>query len=182
MPLKISNDVIKAAMTSNNAWTKKTLAEWGVPWPPPQGWRNALINGTEIPKWCGISKHEKEKLKAKQDKQFLTPENTEKLPISNKVLTFPEIKGKQTDQQAINTFYTSWEWRQLRYVFIKTKNRRCSCCGTTPDHGIRIVVDHIKPIRYFWHLRLEYKNLQLLCDECNMGKGSWDQTNWKDTT
>lgn len=41
---------------------------------------------------------------------------------------------------------------------------------------MKIVVDHIKPLSKFWHLRLERSNLQVLCDECNMGKGAWDET------
>lgn len=35
------HDVI-AAMSPAGAWTAITLAEWGVPWPPPHGWREAL--------------------------------------------------------------------------------------------------------------------------------------------
>ncbi|MFE1909521.1 hypothetical protein ACFW96_38565 [Streptomyces gardneri] len=31
-----------AAMTENGGWTKKQLAEWGIPFPPPQGWRKHL--------------------------------------------------------------------------------------------------------------------------------------------
>ncbi len=30
------------AMTPAGAWTAKQLAEWGVPWPPPKGWRHNL--------------------------------------------------------------------------------------------------------------------------------------------
>ena len=28
---------------------RTTLASWGVPWPPPKGWRRALENGEPIP-------------------------------------------------------------------------------------------------------------------------------------
>jgi 8-oxo-dGTP diphosphatase len=33
---------IERAKTKNGGWTKKTLAQWGVPWPPPKGWRDEL--------------------------------------------------------------------------------------------------------------------------------------------
>jgi len=33
---------IEAAKTPKGGWTKKTLASWGVPWPPPKGWKNEL--------------------------------------------------------------------------------------------------------------------------------------------
>lgn len=82
-------------------------------------------------------------------------------------------------ENKIRDFYECWEWKRLRYDFLKEKDRRCQCCGTSADDGVRIVVDHIKPIRFFWDLRLEKSNLQILCDDCNMGKGSRDQTDWR---
>jgi hypothetical protein len=33
---------IEAARTPNGGWTRETLASWGVPWPPPKGWRKDL--------------------------------------------------------------------------------------------------------------------------------------------
>lgn len=37
-----SPDEVTAAQTPDGGWTRKQLAEWGVPWPPPQGWRKHL--------------------------------------------------------------------------------------------------------------------------------------------
>lgn len=34
---------IEAARTPAGGWTRATLAEWGVPWPPPKGWKAKLI-------------------------------------------------------------------------------------------------------------------------------------------
>lgn len=34
---------IGAAMTEKGGWTRDTLAQWGVPWPPPKGWRARLL-------------------------------------------------------------------------------------------------------------------------------------------
>lgn len=34
---------IEAAMTPKGGWTRDTLAKWGVPWPPPKGWKLDLI-------------------------------------------------------------------------------------------------------------------------------------------
>ena len=36
--------IIDSQRTSNGGWTKETLAQWDVPWPPPQGWRMRLID------------------------------------------------------------------------------------------------------------------------------------------
>lgn len=85
----------------------------------------------------------------------------------------------EATQGKIDEFYDSWEWKRVRYDFLKGKNRRCQCCGSSAADGTRIVVDHIKPIRKYWHLRLESANLQILCDDCNKGKGSRDETDWR---
>jgi 5-methylcytosine-specific restriction endonuclease McrA len=82
-------------------------------------------------------------------------------------------------------FYRSWEWRRVRMEALIKHGQRCQCCGATPDatdmtgKPVRLCVDHIKPISKFWHLRLEPSNLQILCDECNQGKGNWDQTDFR---
>lgn len=33
---------IQDARTPKGGWTRETLASWGVPWPPPKGWRAEL--------------------------------------------------------------------------------------------------------------------------------------------
>lgn len=92
--------------------------------------------------------------------------------------SFPE--GSHAPTQAdIDAFYTSWDWARLRYRALQKAGRTCMCCGATPADGARIHVDHIKPIRHFWNLRLDPENLQILCEPCNMGKGSWDQTDFR---
>lgn len=70
------------------------------------------------------------------------------------------------------SFYSSWEWKAARYEAIKKHGRRCLCCGWEPgaDASNWLVVDHIKPIATFPHLALEQSNLQVLCNDCNMGK------------
>jgi hypothetical protein len=39
---------IEAAKTPRGGWTRAQLAEWGVPWPPPKGWRKALECGMTV--------------------------------------------------------------------------------------------------------------------------------------
>jgi 5-methylcytosine-specific restriction endonuclease McrA len=94
---------------------------------------------------------------------------------------FNNVK-QHSSQQDREDFYRSWDWRTLRMKVIKKYGRRCMCCGSTPSDvdtsgaPVRIVVDHIKPLANFWQMRLVPSNLQILCDECNMGKGAWDET------
>lgn len=105
--------------------------------------------------------------------------------LKNGVPTWPDAPpsrprtAKESPQSKIDDFYTSWEWRRLRYDFLKDRDRRCECCGAQPSDGVKIVIDHIKPIRHHWHLRLNFGNLQILCEDCNMGKGSRDETDWR---
>ena len=44
----------------------------------------------------------------------------------------------------------------------------CSVCCSED----RLVVDHIRPVRYYWNERLNDSNLQMLCGDCNKEKGS----------
>jgi len=33
---------VEGSRSPKGGWTKKQLAEWGVPWPPPKGWKSEL--------------------------------------------------------------------------------------------------------------------------------------------
>lgn len=95
------------------------------------------------------------------------------------LLPFTWFLQRQMTESEIHGFYRSNEWKRLRYAALAKYGRRCRCCGASPRHGVRIVVDHIKPIRTHPHLRLKLSNLQTLCDACNVGKGSRDRTDWR---
>ena len=76
-------------------------------------------------------------------------------------------------------FLQSFEWRSTRMLVIKKHGARCMCCGATPSTGAVMNVDHIKPRKLFPELALSLDNLQILCHECNHGKGNWDMTDWR---
>lgn len=100
------------------------------------------------------------------------------------VVTYPRSGPSPSDEKK-KAFYASWDWRTLRMEVLKTFGHRCQSCGAQPGETtvggqpVKIVVDHIKPISRFWALRLERSNLQVLCDECNQGKGAWDETDYR---
>lgn len=75
-------------------------------------------------------------------------------------------------------FYKSLSWRQIRYLALKN-SVGCNCCGARARDGVQLHVDHIKPISRYPELKLSLDNLQVLCDDCNIGKGSWDETDWR---
>jgi 5-methylcytosine-specific restriction endonuclease McrA len=78
-------------------------------------------------------------------------------------------------ENQITAFYSSYAWRNLRYIVLQKYGRKCMLCGSED----RICVDHIKPLRKYWSLRLDITNLQVLCEPCNHGKGNWDETDWR---
>lgn len=43
--MRPSLEEIDAARTANGGWTRESLAKWGVPWPPPAGWKKKVIAG-----------------------------------------------------------------------------------------------------------------------------------------
>lgn len=87
-----------------------------------------------------------------------------------------ERRVQDVSQAAIDAFYRSRDWTRLSYRAKVKHGRKCQCCGANSHDGAKIISDHIKPLRYFWGLRLDLNNIQVLCEPCNLGKGSWDDT------
>lgn len=76
-------------------------------------------------------------------------------------------------------FYSSTAWRQLRYLALKNASASCQCCGIGATPGNPLHVDHIKPRSRYPEFELSLDNLQVLCKDCNIGKGAWDDTDWR---
>lgn len=87
--------------------------------------------------------------------------------------------GKRPD------FYDTPQWRITRYERLKLSGRKCQCCGalggaSKPKGGVVVIhVDHIKPRSLYPELSLSVENTQALCEDCNLGKGNWDETDWR---
>lgn len=76
-------------------------------------------------------------------------------------------------------FYASREWRVLRYRALKLHGACCQCCGASAKDGKVMHVDHIKPRSKYPELELVLSNLQVLCEDCNLGKLAHDETDWR---
>lgn len=85
-----------------------------------------------------------------------------------------ELRGQAKPK--VLGFYDSREWHVLRYKVIKAHGRVCMACGSNEG---AMHVDHIKPRSRFPELALEFSNLQVLCKACNLGKSSWDETDFR---
>lgn len=112
-----------------------------------------------------VSSHSQEVTKAKRERkaQRFQPEKTQR------------VVGVASD-----AFLGTYEWRRVRMVALKKYGARCQCCGASPADGAVMNVDHIKPRKLFPELALDVNNLQILCHECNHGKGNWDMTDWRE--
>ena len=149
MLITITRDMIRLGI-SKGGYNKKQLQALGVPWPPEKGWidrfHNIQIDETAYKRFLS--------LKGKSGRK--------KKPSKNRV--------------AKDDFLESYEWRKLRYRALLKEGKRCQCCGRSPKDGIILHVDHIKPRKKYPQLALSIENLQILCHECNHGKGNWDET------
>lgn len=102
-----------------------------------------------------------------------------------------ELSGKKQRKAAINAnpakyrrgmgseFYQCREWRELRWEVLKEnaarqpdKKPHCEKCAAGAAAGSPLHVDHKKPRHYFPALELVKSNMQVLCGDCNIGKGA----------
>lgn len=60
-------------------------------------------------------------------------------------------------------------WR-LRAMVLMKDGARCKLCGTTPQDGSKLHVDHI--VAWANGGETELENLQILCEQCNIGKSN----------
>lgn len=140
----------------------------------PEGDINEILRALQIPSHCGWKKPAKKK-KRRADRHR-HQENSNKLHVSQKVAYVQGIDVRSVD------FLHTYEWRRVRMEALKKYGPRCQCCGASPETGAVMNVDHIKPRKLFPNLALDVDNLQILCHECNHGKGNWDMTDWRPET
>lgn len=81
-----------------------------------------------------------------------------------------------------DAFYRSYRWRSLRTDALEANRERygvltCECCLASATE--RWHVDHIHPRSLHPELALEIANLQVLCEDCNLGKGIRYRTDWR---
>lgn len=100
--------------------------------------------------------------KSKKEKQKQTP------VYKRHIIPYKPGMGSQ--------FHDTQEWMRLRYKALKAFGLRCSCCGTT---NTQFHVDHIEPRSKRPDLELVLSNLQVLCMDCNIGKGNSDNIRWR---
>ncbi|MGQ7276626.1 HNH endonuclease [Brevibacillus thermoruber] len=72
-------------------------------------------------------------------------------------------------------FYKSKEWLAIREQALVRDNYLCQDCLEEKRFKKADVVDHIKPIKWFWELRLVLSNLRSLCHRHHNQKTAKDK-------
>lgn len=67
--------------------------------------------------------------------------------------------------------------KKLRYQVLKRDHYRCVLCGRSAKDGVKLHVDHIKPVSRGG--KTELNNLRTLCADCNLGKSSSYDKNYQ---
>lgn len=112
---------------------------------------------------------------SKHDRWVWLLERLETLPPSKAAVRRRTATANRLDREA---FYRSPQWRAVRFDVLKDAGGRCVLCGSGGS-GVILHVDHIKPRSLRPDLSLEPKNLQCLCEDCNLGKSNRDDTDWR---
>ena len=85
------------------------------------------------------------------------------------------INSRTVSKRQANAFYKTKEWRTLSAELRKSAGPACAMCGRDfKKYGLSKNADHIKPLMYFWDLRLDPENIQIICYECNKAKSSFN--------
>ena len=82
-------------------------------------------------------------------------------------------------RQSASQFYASTKWKELRYIALKNSGGCCTLCGARSFDGVTLHVDHIVPRSVDPRKEYNLDNLQILCDDCNIGKSNRDCIDWR---
>ncbi|MBO2702205.1 HNH endonuclease [Shewanella algae] len=111
--------------------------------------------------WKWLSKHQD---KADIQASFFSPE------LGHRAFEHPE-QLSEFEPKTIDNFYQSRAWLALRYQVLQTHEHKCvECNRTKAEHNIVLHVDHILPRSKYPHKALDINNMQILCEDCNLGK------------
>lgn len=89
----------------------------------------------------------------------------------------PRLGDPHPDYKKDDGFYKSRAWRELRLLAL-ANCRVCQACGARPPDVV-LHVDHVQPRYKAPHLALSLENLQVLCEDCNVGKGAWSNADFR---
>ncbi len=86
------------------------------------------------------------------------------------------------DMIASADFLRTPHWKRARYDALLANDGRCELCARSKHQlgpGRYLNVDHVEPRRARPDLALDVGNLQVLCPDCNAGKGNRRRNDWR---
>ena len=183
--MKITREFIEAHRTKRGGFTFAQAQALGSGWPPERGWLKRAVLVEHTPEAIVMFVEFAERATTKKERKVQRADRYQKIGAAqiDRVVGPAKHPKKKPVQSWINPqsdeFLSGYQWRELRMKALTKYGRKCMCCGATPESGSVMHVDHIRPRRLFPMLALDLENLQILCHECNHGKGNWDQTDWR---
>lgn len=99
--------------------------------------------------------------------------------ISDAIWFYHHPKPAGGFQASGDDFYKSAKWRRVRADALHRWGKAPCCCCNNPFNGKQKHVDHIMPRSKYPHLALKVSNLQVMCDDCNLGKGNRWEVDWR---
>lgn len=156
------------------------LAEfWGIERVSANKSRRFCFDGMEARGWIPPRPDKREPRKADPIKDALWDKS------SRNHLRKQDAQPEQRDlasREDCMAFYKTTEWRGVRDKVLAVFGRTCLACGKSEADGVIINVDHIRPLKRYWHMRLDVENLQPICAACNRAKGSRSEIDLRPTT
>jgi len=146
---------------------------FGIPYPLRAGWLRKYGGVSITPDMSGLLYERLSKM-IRDDHP-----NKHSAALGLKVLRHGRINFENLPKANSSEFLESSAWKRLRIQAFEKYGNRCQCCGASPEDGIRLNVDHIQPRKLFPELALSLDNLQILCSDCNHGKGNWSMSDWR---
>lgn len=95
-------------------------------------------------------------------------------PVRQRPAAMPKGRPHYRPGMSSDEFCSCWEWLTLRYEVLRVHGPKCMLCGAWGNH-----VDHIKPRSKHPELELVLENLQILCEQCNVGKSNLYEDDWR---
>lgn len=117
-----------------------------------------------------LPKAERQKIDDELIAEWLNKNEVRKFDSNGFILDSQTVSKRQAKQ-----FYQTVEWKTLSAQLRKSAGPTCVMCDRNfKKYGLTKNADHIKPLMYFWDLRLDPENIQIICGECNKAKGNYN--------
>ena len=90
-----------------------------------------------------------------------------------------EYKKAREHTDTAHHFYSSQEWKSLRFLILKAYGPKCMQCNTEFEDTSDLHCDHILPRSLFPQYETDPNNMQILCQSCNSSKSNRNHIDYR---